>query len=145
MIKVLPSFELGIFIHWTCNSMNNLSSYCGLVDAKIRTSDKDLPVLATTQYNPLGNFNSASEHLFVSTWHAWVHEYMNEFMNSYIVNSLARHKVYLFELFWHLSISWLTVSFQIYIEHFFVSTWQVWMCECMNEWIDLYIFNGSPC
>jgi hypothetical protein len=26
------------------NSMNNLSSYCGLVDAKIRDSDKDLPV-----------------------------------------------------------------------------------------------------
>ena len=26
--------------------MNNLSSYCGLVDAKIRASDKDLPVLA---------------------------------------------------------------------------------------------------
>ena len=25
--------------------MNNLSSYCGLVDAKIRASDKDLPVL----------------------------------------------------------------------------------------------------
>ena len=24
--------------------MNNLSSYCGLVDAKIRGSDKDLPV-----------------------------------------------------------------------------------------------------
>ena len=24
--------------------MNNLLSYCGLVDAKIRTSDKDLPV-----------------------------------------------------------------------------------------------------
>ena len=30
--------------YWTFNSMNNLSSYCGLVDAKIRTSDKDLPV-----------------------------------------------------------------------------------------------------
>ena len=29
--------ELGIF-------MNNLSSYCGLVDAKIRASDKDLSV-----------------------------------------------------------------------------------------------------
>ena len=27
------------------NSMNNLSSCCGLVDAKIRASDKDLPVL----------------------------------------------------------------------------------------------------
>ena len=39
-----PRFELGIFMYWTCNSMNNLSSYCGLVDAKIRASDKDLPV-----------------------------------------------------------------------------------------------------
>ena len=27
--------------------MNNLSSYCGLVDAKIRASDKDLPVQQT--------------------------------------------------------------------------------------------------
>ena len=26
--------------------MNSLSSYCGLVDAKIRASDKDLPVLS---------------------------------------------------------------------------------------------------
>ena len=26
--------------------MNNLLSYCGLVDAKIRASDKDLPVSA---------------------------------------------------------------------------------------------------
>ena len=25
------------------NSMNNLLSYCGLIDAKIRASDKDLP------------------------------------------------------------------------------------------------------
>ena len=35
-----PRFELGIFMY----SMNNFSSYCGLVDAKIRASDKDLPV-----------------------------------------------------------------------------------------------------
>ena len=41
----LPRFELGIFMYWTCSSMNNLSSYCGLVDTKIRASDKDLPVL----------------------------------------------------------------------------------------------------
>ena len=41
---VLPRFDLGIFMYWTCNSMKNLSSYCGLVDAKIRASDKDLPV-----------------------------------------------------------------------------------------------------
>ena len=38
--------ELAIFMFWTRNSMNNLSSYCGLVDAKIRASDKDLPVQA---------------------------------------------------------------------------------------------------
>ena len=30
---------------WTLNSINNLLSNCGLVDAKIRASDKDLPVL----------------------------------------------------------------------------------------------------
>ena len=43
---VLPRLELGIFNFWTCNSMNNLSSYCGIVDAKIRASDKNLHVLA---------------------------------------------------------------------------------------------------
>ena len=31
--------------------MNNLSSYCGLVDAKIRASDKDLPVLMTAVFH----------------------------------------------------------------------------------------------
>ena len=41
---VLPRFELGIFMYGTCNSMNNLLSYCGLVNAKIRAFDKDLPV-----------------------------------------------------------------------------------------------------
>ena len=33
-------FCIEILIQW-----NNLMSYCGLVDAKIRASDKDLPVL----------------------------------------------------------------------------------------------------
>jgi hypothetical protein len=28
--------------YWTCNSINNLSSYCGLVDARIGASEKDL-------------------------------------------------------------------------------------------------------
>ena len=36
--------ELAIFMYRTRNSMNNLSSYCGLVDARIRPSDKYLPV-----------------------------------------------------------------------------------------------------
>jgi hypothetical protein len=30
------------------NSINNLLSYCGLIDAKIRASDKDLPVKSCT-------------------------------------------------------------------------------------------------
>ena len=36
--------------------MNNLKSYCGLVDAKIRASDKDLPV--STEAVELLSFDS---------------------------------------------------------------------------------------
>ena len=36
--------ELVVFMYWTRNSMNNLLSYCGLANARISTSDKDLPV-----------------------------------------------------------------------------------------------------
>ena len=36
--------ELAIFMYCTGNSMNNLSSYCGLVDPRIGAPDKDLPV-----------------------------------------------------------------------------------------------------
>ena len=40
--------EYVLLIFFACsfhgNSMNNLLSYCGLIDAKIRASDKDLPV-----------------------------------------------------------------------------------------------------
>ena len=36
--------------------MNNLLSYCGLVDAKIKASDKDLPVLITTIIFPSYQF-----------------------------------------------------------------------------------------
>ena len=39
-----PCSELGIFMHWTGNSLDNLLSYCGLVDARISTAEKDLPV-----------------------------------------------------------------------------------------------------
>ena len=36
--------ELGIFMYWTGDSMNNLLSYCGLVEVRISASEKDLPV-----------------------------------------------------------------------------------------------------
>ena len=31
-------------LYFSCNLMNNLLSYNGLIDAKMSTSDKDLPV-----------------------------------------------------------------------------------------------------
>ena len=39
--------ELVFLSYWTCNSMNNLLSYCGLTDARISASEKDLPVIPT--------------------------------------------------------------------------------------------------
>ena len=32
-------------LYFSGNSMNNLSSYCGLTDSRMRASDTDLPVL----------------------------------------------------------------------------------------------------
>ena len=40
--------------------MNNLSSYCGLVDAKIRASDKDLPVQSMNLPTENSEFNSVN-------------------------------------------------------------------------------------
>ena len=37
-------------MYWTCNSMNNLPSYCGLIDSRMITSDKNLPVEQDTMY-----------------------------------------------------------------------------------------------
>ena len=39
--------EVGIFMYSIGNSMNNLLSYCGLVDARISASEKDLAVKGT--------------------------------------------------------------------------------------------------
>ena len=35
-------------LYFSGNSMNNLLSYCGLTDARMRASEKDLPVLVAT-------------------------------------------------------------------------------------------------
>ena len=37
--------ELVVFMYWTGKSMNNLLSYCGLVDARINTYEKYISVL----------------------------------------------------------------------------------------------------
>ena len=46
------------FLYTTCsehefmnNLMNNLLSYCGLTDARMRASEKDLPVNTVIEYN----------------------------------------------------------------------------------------------
>ena len=36
--------QLGIFLYWTCNSTNNLLSYFGLIEVRMRASDKKQPV-----------------------------------------------------------------------------------------------------
>ena len=40
--------ELVVFMYSIGRSMNNLLSYCGLVDVRINPSDKDLPVQLIT-------------------------------------------------------------------------------------------------
>ena len=44
-IMFSPCSELVVFMDWTGKSTNNFLSFCGLFDAKIRASDKNLPVL----------------------------------------------------------------------------------------------------
>ena len=55
--------------------MNNLSSYCGLVDAKIRASDKDLPVLPTFLRNRfttdlLSRIENCNQKISQVLWHS---------------------------------------------------------------------------
>ena len=45
--------EFVVFMYWTGKPMNNILSYCGLVAARIRASNKDLPV-------PMFHFTSLS-------------------------------------------------------------------------------------
>ena len=51
-----PCSDLVVFMYWTGKSMNNLLSYCGLVDPRISASDKDLPV-------PNSNYSERSQEL----------------------------------------------------------------------------------
>ena len=53
--------ELAVFMYWTGKSMNNLLSYCGLVDSRISASDKDLPV-STRQNNVIQKHLITIEH-----------------------------------------------------------------------------------
>ena len=60
--------ELVVFMYRTGKSMNNLLSYCGLVDVRINASDKDLPVWFVATCSMFKNLDSnvspQIEHLF---------------------------------------------------------------------------------
>ena len=48
-IHICTQHVVNLYFSW--KSMNNLSSYCGLTDARMRASEKDLPVLSKFQNN----------------------------------------------------------------------------------------------
>ena len=52
--------ELVVFVYWTGKSMNNLLSYCGLVDPRISASGKDLPVQTDAK-----NYSFLSSHTYL--------------------------------------------------------------------------------
>jgi hypothetical protein len=87
---VLPStvWAWNFFLYWTCNSMNNLSSYCGLVDAKIRASDKDLPVMEI----PI-----TCRKFYLRSMHVWRQTFFGVFFTYLKVHNLIRlftnHKI----------------------------------------------------
>ena len=58
----LACSEFGIFMYWTCNSMNNLLSYCGLVYTRASASEKDLPVRLTDKKPVRWKFWPPAEH-----------------------------------------------------------------------------------
>ena len=49
--------RLVVYLHFSWNSMNNILSYCGLTDSRMRASDTDLPV-----------FKSASTYCGKESW-----------------------------------------------------------------------------
>ena len=54
-----------VFMYRTRNSMNNLLSYCGLVDDRISTSEKDLPVRIPSLKSRWHHNDKDSDQLFL--------------------------------------------------------------------------------
>ena len=54
--------------------MNNLLSYCGLIDAKIKASDKDLPVLSIDTLTDNETTFQRDNLVTYSMWHFFHHK-----------------------------------------------------------------------
>ena len=57
--------ELLVFMYRTRNSMNNLLSYCGLVDARISACEKELPVKTKDGFTPTRPRIKPKNHAFL--------------------------------------------------------------------------------
>ena len=80
------------------NSMNNLMSYCGLIDAKIRATDKDLSVMITLKMDSQSNHVHISSILFcfpqvgIATHIHYDHSGGNKYFENFAIHALeARH------------------------------------------------------
>ena len=61
-----PCSELLVFMYWTGKSVNNLLSYCGLVDGRISASEKDLPVPKYVFQQQQQNFQKLNDWKLIS-------------------------------------------------------------------------------
>ena len=79
--------------------MNNLLSYCGLVDAKIRASDKDVPVIGAATSGPLRRFVLDNRYLAIKH-HAAVINQIYRIITSllYPINLCKAPKIFFFLL-----------------------------------------------
>ena len=77
--------QLVFFLYWSRESMNNLSSYCGLIDSRMSASEKDLPVY-------LSSFFSITE------WLSHFNKVVDDnYYHSIKVHTPLDHKSYIYE------------------------------------------------
>ena len=70
-------------MYWIGNSMNNLSSYCGLVDTRISAPEKDLPV----QYMK----TTSSEHVVYTNCILFMFWHSEQFVYVPVISKTLEH------------------------------------------------------
>ena len=112
---VISRFELGIFMYWTCNSMNNLLSYCGLVNERISVSDINLPV-SVWMYVHIQHFGFCYQTKLEVSFRRSIYSHVCHisrltFIWWYFIRSTTAHVsilavTYLFEKFFRMNLPW---------------------------------------
>ena len=119
--SVLPRFELGIFMHQICNSMNNLLWNCGLVDAKITKCfwQRFTCILNIIWYNVFSSerWNNATFHPFGILKNHWLS--MFTFLFTVLFTFLFTWKVVGdLNLYWNLDLE-LDLNWKVSLKCFF--------------------------